>query len=280
MQGYSQMNRGYNEQPGINWGKVALYGAGAAAGYGLIRAGAMKLRPHLNTGMQSGKAIGGGILGLNMEGGWKGFQKLGALSWDPSLGERATGLAQAAKTNQIMALKKESQEAVRAGRAKDARQSAKIASTYQQAESIARQQKMVNSQIEMGASKSNLTKLNAEKAALAERMTNTGALFSAQNKAQELIRAKAATEKAGFAGRLKTLKAAPLDTQAYMGQAIEEGGALARYGSAATGFFGAMDYATEGGMKRFGVGAARVGLAAAGIGLGMKALGALNPFSD
>ena len=57
-------------------------------------------------------------------------------------------------------------------------------------------------------------------------------------------------------------------------------GALGRAYHGAKGFFGAMDYAKAGGWKQFGVGAARVGLAAGAIGLGMKALSALNPFSD
>lgn len=31
-----QSNQGYNPEPGINWGKVALYGTGAVVGYGII----------------------------------------------------------------------------------------------------------------------------------------------------------------------------------------------------------------------------------------------------
>lgn len=55
MAGYNQMNRGYNEQPGIDWGKMALYGAGAALGYGVLRAGAMKLSPHISAAASKAK---------------------------------------------------------------------------------------------------------------------------------------------------------------------------------------------------------------------------------
>lgn len=55
MPGYNQMNRGYNEQSGIDWGKMALYGAGAALGYGVLRAGAMKLAPQISAGAAKAK---------------------------------------------------------------------------------------------------------------------------------------------------------------------------------------------------------------------------------
>jgi len=42
MAGYNRLNDGYNERPGVNWGRVGLYAGGAALGYGVIRAGAIK----------------------------------------------------------------------------------------------------------------------------------------------------------------------------------------------------------------------------------------------
>jgi hypothetical protein len=39
MGGYNQMNGSYNEQPGVNWGKVAAYGAGSVMAVGMMRMG-------------------------------------------------------------------------------------------------------------------------------------------------------------------------------------------------------------------------------------------------
>lgn len=43
MPGYNQMNRGYNEQSGINWGKVAAYGAAGVATLGAVTMTARKI---------------------------------------------------------------------------------------------------------------------------------------------------------------------------------------------------------------------------------------------
>ena len=42
MAGYNRLNDGYNERSGVNWGRVGMYAGGAALGYGVIRAGAIK----------------------------------------------------------------------------------------------------------------------------------------------------------------------------------------------------------------------------------------------
>lgn len=82
MPGYSTHNGGYNEQSAVPWGKVALYGAGAAAGYGVIRAGAIKARNSKMYGQAlgavgTGRAAGRGILGMGRPGGYKSFADLG-----------------------------------------------------------------------------------------------------------------------------------------------------------------------------------------------------------
>lgn len=43
MPGYNQMNRGYNEQPGIDWGKVAAYGAAGTIALGAVTMTARKI---------------------------------------------------------------------------------------------------------------------------------------------------------------------------------------------------------------------------------------------
>jgi hypothetical protein len=99
------------------------------------------------------------------------------------------------------------------------------------------------------------------------------AIGAAENAAQYARRARSAQE--GAMGAVRTRS-----TITGGGPLGPQKGPVGKAYHAAKGFFGAMDYAKAGGMKQFGVGAARVGLAAAGIGLGMKALSALNPFSD
>lgn len=74
MAGYSQLNRGYDEQPGIDWAKIGLYGAGAAAGYGVIRAGMIKGKPYAKKGYKEAKAA----LGMDVEKGMEGFATMSA----------------------------------------------------------------------------------------------------------------------------------------------------------------------------------------------------------
>lgn len=74
-QGYSRMNDGYNEQPGINWGRVGAYAGGAALGYGVLRAGAMKAR-HSETWHDIVDMSG--LRGMKKGGGWKTYEQHGA----------------------------------------------------------------------------------------------------------------------------------------------------------------------------------------------------------
>jgi hypothetical protein len=338
-QGYSQMNRGYDEQPGINWGKVGLYGLGAAAGYGVLRAGAIKGKKMLGPHFQNGKAIGGGILGMQMRGGWRGYADLGASS---IVGGEAEKLARAARTNEIRALGKESQAAVRAGKAAPAptparqKRSGRVVGRgralgrgtrevvnpaflgrerdIQHAAGMALDARIAHSNhmagvpgprvngnflagdVERHASMG--VRLGEQRAAAEAYLGHqidmqkgiSSTLTMGPTKPKPVLRRrpqrmaapipKSSSEIAQpFVDRIRSLQQAPVNAGAYMEQAMS-GSRFARGASAAAGFFGAMDYAGASGMKRFGVGAARVGLAAGAIGLGMKALNALNPFSD
>jgi len=73
-QGYSKMNDGYNEQPGINWGRVGAYAGGAALGYGVLRAGAMKMKS-LGPNAKGLWGQAGRITGISSE--WNTFKQLG-----------------------------------------------------------------------------------------------------------------------------------------------------------------------------------------------------------
>ena len=44
MPGYGSINQGYNEAPGINWGKIGAYTAGGALAAGVIGAGSVRAR--------------------------------------------------------------------------------------------------------------------------------------------------------------------------------------------------------------------------------------------
>lgn len=94
MAGYSQMNQGYGEQPGVNWGKVAAYTGGGIMAAGVMRMGAHKLnsstmggrskamrgiksgaswaKGHGRTGLDRGKSLA--KKGYNEVGGWKGMR--------------------------------------------------------------------------------------------------------------------------------------------------------------------------------------------------------------
>lgn len=78
MAGYSQMNQGYGEEPGVNWGKVAAYTGG-----GLVGAGAARMALHriggTNAYGKSIKGIKGGHSWVKNKiggiGGWNGLKQ-------------------------------------------------------------------------------------------------------------------------------------------------------------------------------------------------------------
>ena len=69
MAGYSQMNYGYGEQPGVNWGKIAAYTGGGIMAAGVVRMGAHRLNS--STLGARGRALGAqGIRGIKSGGNW------------------------------------------------------------------------------------------------------------------------------------------------------------------------------------------------------------------
>lgn len=68
MPGYSQNNQAYNPNYGIDWGKMALYGAGAALGVGFMRAAGRKAAPHLKRLAAQGKPYVDRARSATMEG--------------------------------------------------------------------------------------------------------------------------------------------------------------------------------------------------------------------
>lgn len=311
-QGYSKLNNGYGEEPGVNWGRVAAYGVGGAAAYGVIRAGAMKGKKMAGPAFRNGKAIGGGILGMQMKGGWKGYAQLGA-------GQEATQAALAARNNQIRALGAQSRQHLAAAaalpapvpRANIGKQAAANGLNDARYKFANRQKDLRHARATRNATLArDTTNMRLNDVDEARNPFSRG--IARHNLNQQLGREALATEKMQaaaiaphmapsghfpehrygtvhpspvgavasprpaqnqFMSKIKGLRSQPLDTMSHMTRAEQ-------HISAAKGFFGAMDYAGAGGWKQFGVGAARVGGALGAVGLGMKALSALNPFSD
>lgn len=191
----SDLNRGYNEQPAINWGKMGLYTAGAAAAYGVIRAGALS-----NTTQ--------GILGKNMVDGWEGYKKLGA---------QVTESDRARIRGRLI------------GKAQDNARKSFTATTTPD-EIIQRMAEATNRYMPEGA---------------------------------------AANEVDAGMEALKNKRA----------MSLAQGGIESAF-NGAKAFFGAADFADASGMKRFGIGAARVGVGLGALKIGSAALNYLNPFGD
>lgn len=283
-QGYSKLNNGYGEEPGVNWGKMAAIGVGGAAAYGVIRAGAMKGKKMAGPAFRSGKAIGGGIMGMNMRGGWKGYQQLGNAV--PKGIKKADAVRRIGAAEGAARTMKAAKRA-RAGTVDNLR--SKYLSdlkTYSAAPSRLREleqqhkgaQNAVNSfavNRRMGIpTQGNVIQLVKEEDAARQALTNFK--MPAAPSMDKVLAARKGTMANDF-NRIAGLKPA---TRAVARPSAPALTSLENNLAGAKGFFGAMDYAKAGGLKQFGVGAARVGGAMAAVGLGMKALNALNPFSD
>lgn len=277
-QGYSRQNDGYGESPGVNWGKVGLYGAGAAASYGLIRAGAIKAR---------GSKTWNNIVqmsGMKNPGGWKAYQQHGAeainsgrkslinrqikglipsargwnerhaanLTPDGSLARANKRQRQANRTSQLG-------EAQKARRAKRAKGYLRGTNPSYVDPDPARQGLTAMGDLSEELSWMNTAKKNhvAPSSMPIERGYASSNPFSSEIK--NLLNEKKSLSNS-FAGK------------GFRGGAMRDGAGL-------LGFFGAGDLKGAG-LKRAGAIGMRGAGAFAAVGLGMKALSYLNPFGD
>jgi hypothetical protein len=261
---------------------------------------------------QNGKAIGGGILGMNMPGGWKGYQKLGApVNAGPGPMSPRNFAQYTQGQGRVAQARKKMKAAKAARRTKDSAQSAKILGTEQSIDALLDQKSAASRRVgrakldindlranwpekpgkiaeifsdRMSDAKKRLGVGQAELSGIKDQQLQQRYLLEAQQKAQDLTRGKYATTGGAFdaaSGTYNYDRMAGLKPKNMLQKLGPRGPSVAEtHMNGAKAFFGAMDYAKAGGWKQFGVGAARVGLAAGAIGLGMKALSALNPFSD
>ena len=259
-QGYSRQNDGYGESPGVNWGKVGLYGAGAAASYGLIRAGGIKAK---NSGhLQNAWGSAGRISGLSRPGGWKAWQQMGATPPKVSAGVRyADGASRVLGAGSAARRMKAAKKARRAS-------SGGAQALQAQLDAFSGPAPGLGAAIATGK--------QGEAAALKHSWRAQGAAESPGLRSQLAeLGASARPFDTANLDRIAGLK--PSTAARPRPKAVAATGAVADTWSGMRGYFGAMDYA---GLKRAGVAGIRGAGALAAVGLGMKALSYLNPFGD
>lgn len=130
MAGYNSMNRGYNEQSGVNWGKVGLYSAGGLLAAGAARAGMMKVRNtrayasgratvRAGVGAGMGRARGWASQGANWMRGTGLPRARGAMSAGMGYARAGMDWAKANKGNAWSAIKSGWGSAIRPGNLRD-----------------------------------------------------------------------------------------------------------------------------------------------------------------
>lgn len=284
----SQMNAPYSkEQSSVSWPKVAAYGAGGLAAYGVARAGYTK-----------GKGPFAKITGIQ-QGSWGQHQEAGSKILSSMKPHSKKALKQARKqvlsSGFDVAGDATGAGAYRASGAnyetweksmKGHRKTANAALEAHDQAAIRRDTKMASWMESNPNAKKKDIKAQRDAYSAAESVEKGGIhqqnvkasrshlkaqqkVFNPMKKGYQEALEKVLPEKNGFQAAMKK--------DGWRGQ-------LASHAAGATGWLGASDYATAaggpGGMKRLGVGALRGGLALGAVGLGMKALSWANPFSD
>lgn len=292
-QGYSKINDGYNEQPGINWGRVGAYAGGAALGYGVLRAGAMKAG---KSGAWKDVVDMSGLRGMKKGGGWKAYEQHGVAAINQKradmigkqisearAGEKAwhkhgrymdspAGRAhrQGVANGQAMLAEANANfsKGATPGRRQAARAAGKAAGT---SKPIA---KGLAAKLDKGGKGPRIPWVDS----LPAGPSNSG--FTAPNGPKPImINGKNAyAAENPFKSQIKALR----DERRGLANAFEGKGPkkeAIRAGAGALGFFGAMDLRGES-LKRAGAIGMRGFGALGAIGLGMKALSWANPFNN